>query len=154
MKQLVTKFSCLALLATALFATAAFADLKPWKDFTPSEAVWTVTTVKVDSNMGNAYLEGIKKTWVSGNKVAKELGHIEDWKILRSSLPESGDFNLLLMIKYKNAEMAAPNEERYKAFMEKYTEKQANETTEYSQKNYPGMREITGMYMMREITLK
>jgi hypothetical protein len=37
--------------------------------------------------------------------------------------------------------------------MKKYTEKQADEITEYSQKNYPGMREITGMYMMREITM-
>ncbi len=146
--------SCLALSASAIFATAALADLKPWIDFTPSEEVWTVTTVKVHPNMGDAYLEGIKKTWVSGNKVARELGHIEDWKILRSGLPESGDFNLLLMVKYKNAEMAAPNEARYKAFMEKYTEKQSDQVTEFSQKNYPAMREITGMYMMREITMK
>ena len=146
--------SGLALSASVLVATAAFADLDPWKDYTPSEEVWTVTTIKVEPNMGDAYLEGIKKTWVSSNKIAKELGHIEDWKILRSGLPESGDFNLLLMVKYKNAEMAAPNEARYKAFMEKYTEKQSDAVTEYSQKNYPGMRDITGMYMMREISIK
>ncbi len=146
--------SCLALSASLLVATGAVADLNPWTDYTPSESVWTVTTIKVAPNMGDAYLEGIKKTWVSGNKIAKELGHIEDWKILRSGLPESGDFNLLLMVKYKNAEMAGPNEERYKAFMEKYTEKQADAVTEYSQKNYPAMRDITGMYMMREITIK
>ncbi len=146
--------SCIALAATALATTAAFADLKPWKDFTPSEAVWTVTTVKVDPNMGNAYLEGLQKTWVSGNKLAKELGHIEDWKIMRSGLPESGDFNLLLMVKYKNAEMAAPNEARYNEFMQKYTEKQSDEVTEFSQKNYPGMREITGEYRFRRIILK
>ncbi len=146
--------SCLALTASVLFGTAAVADLDPWKDYTPSEEVWMVTTIKVEPNMGDAYLEGIKKTWVSGNKIAKELGHIEDWKILRSGLPESGDFNLLLMVKFKNAEMASPNEARYKAFMEKFTEKKSDEVTEYSQKNYPAMRDITGMYMMREINIK
>lgn len=139
---------------TACIAGAAFADLTPWEDYSPSEEVWQVSTIKVDANMGDAYLEGIEKTWVASNKISKELGHIEDWKILRSSLPESGDFNLLLMIKYKNAEMAAPNEARYNAFVEKRTQAEVDKTTEYSQKNYPAMRDITGMYMMREITLK
>jgi hypothetical protein len=138
----------------ALFTSVAFADLKPWEDYSPSEAVWQVTTIKVDANMDDAYLEGLQKTWVSGNMVSKELGQIEDWKILRSDLPQSGEFNLLLMVKYKSMEMAAPNEARYKAFVEKYTQDKLDETTDYSQKNYPAMRDITGMYYMREITLK
>ncbi len=144
----------IGILMTTLLAGFAHADLEPWKDYSVSESVWQVTTVRVDANMGDAYLEGLEKTWVSGNKVAKELGQIEDWKILRSQLPESGDFNLLLMIKYKNIDMASPNEERYKAFVQKYTQQQMDETSEYSQKNYPAMRDITGMYYMREITLK
>ena len=144
----------LCIAALALATGSAIADLKPWEDFAPSESVWQVTTVKVDANMGNAYLEGLEKTWVSGNKTSKELGHIEDWKILRSDLPESGEFNLLLMIKYKNLEMAAPNEARYKAFLEKYSQDQVDDITDYSQKNYPAMRDITGMYYMREINLK
>jgi hypothetical protein len=146
--------AALAITLTSLLASEAFADLKPWEDYSTSEAVWQVVTVRVDANMGDAYLEGLEKTWVSGNKVAKELGQIEDWKILRSDLPQSGDFNLLLMVKYKSIEMAAPNEERYKAFVEKYTQDKMDETTDYSQKNYPAMRDITGMYYMREITLK
>jgi len=28
------------------------------------------------------------------------------------------------------------------------------ETTEFAQKNYPAMREITGQYLMREVTMK
>jgi hypothetical protein len=38
--------------------------------------------------------------------------------------------------------------------MAKFTEEQADRTSEYAQKNYPGMREITGEYLMREITIK
>ncbi len=133
---------------------AAFADLEPYKDYDISDAVWSVTTVRVNANMDDAYLEGIKNTWASGNKVAMELGQIESWSIFRSDLPQSGEFNLLLIVKFANTSDLAPNKERYDAFMEKIGEDRSKESIEYSQKNYPAIRELTGQYLMREITLK
>jgi hypothetical protein len=142
-----------AVALTFVFSTAS-ADLTPWEDYQESEAVWTVTTIKVAANMGDAYLEGLKNTWVAGNEVALKLGQIEDYKIYRSDLPESGDFNLILTVKFKNTAELGPNQARYNAFMKEWGEKRNQETTEFAQKNYPAMREITGMYYMREITLK
>lgn len=113
-----------------------------------------MTTIKVKSNMGDAYLEGIKKTWVGSNEVFKSLGQIEDYKIFASDLPDSGDFNVMLVVKFKNDEMLAPNKARYDAFMAKFGEAQQKATTEKAQRDYPAMREITGEYRMREITLK
>jgi len=104
--------------------------------------------------MDDAYLEGIKNTWASGNKVAMELGQIESWSIYRSDLPQSGDSNLLLIVKFANTSDLAPNKERYDAFMKEFGEDRDKEATEYAQKNYPAMRELTGQYLMREITLK
>ena len=49
--------------------------------------------------MDDAYLEGIAKTWVTTNEAAKKLGQIKDYEIFRSDLPQSGDFNLLLIVK-------------------------------------------------------
>jgi hypothetical protein len=144
----------LSVLMVAMVATVALADLTPWKDYEVSEAVWSVTTVKVDANMGDAYLEGIKRTWIASNEVAKKLGQIEEYRILRSDLPDSGDFNLLLVVKYKNTSQIAPDKARYDAFMKEWGEARNKETTEYSQKNYPAMRKITGEYLMREITVK
>lgn len=141
-------------LAVAFLASAAFADLEPWKDYEVSDAVYSVTAVKVDANMGDAYLEGIKQTWAASNEVSKELGQIEDYSIYRSDLPQSGDFNLLLVVKFANTADLAPNKERYDAFIEAWGQANADASTDYAQKNYPGMREITGDYMMREITLK
>lgn len=135
-------------------SSMAVADLTPWEDYEVSDAVYSVTTVKVDSNMGDAYLEGLRETWISGNKVAKELGQIEDWAIYRSDLPESGDFNLILVVKFSKTEDLAPNREAYEAFIEAYTQERSDATTEYAQKNYPAMRELTGQYLMREITVK
>ena len=57
-------------LSMALGSTAAFADLEPWKDYTVSDSVWAVTTIKVYSNMEDAYLEGLKKTWVASSEIA------------------------------------------------------------------------------------
>ncbi len=142
-----------AIAGAAIGVAVAYADLKPWKDYQESDAVWWVTTVKVDANMGDAYLEGLRKTWVSGNEVSKKLGQIEDYKIYRSMLPQSGEFNLMLVVKFKTTSDLGPNKARYDAFMKEYGEARNKEITEFSQKNYPAMRKITGDYLVREITL-
>jgi hypothetical protein len=141
-------------LALMFLTSATFADLEPWKDYEMSDAVYSVTTVKVDPNMGDAYLEGIKQTWAASNAVAKELGQIEDYRIFRSDLPQSGHFNLLLVIKFANTADLAPNKEEYDKFIETWGQANADASTDYAKANYPAMRKITGDYQMREITLK
>ncbi len=141
-------------LAAMFLASLAFADLEPWKDYEVSDSVYLVTAVQVDTNMDDAYLEGIKQTWAASNEVAKELGQIVNYRIFRSDLPQSGDFNLLLVIEFANSADLAPNKERYDAFIEAWGKANADASTDYAQKNDPGIRKITGDYMMREITLK
>ena len=140
-------------LAMAFGSTAAFADLEPWKDYTVSDAVWSVTTIKVHSNMMDSYFEGLKQTWVASNEVAKKLGQIEDYRIYRSDLTESGNFNLMLVVKFKNNDMLSPNKARYEAFMKEWGEERKKKTTDTAQHAYPAMRDITGEYHMREITI-
>lgn len=137
-----------------LVGSPAFADLEPWTDYEYSENVWSITTIKVHSNMGDAYLEGIRGTWVPAMESLKKLGHIEDYFVYQSELPESGDFNLMLVVRFENSEMTEPNKERYQAFMADYGKAQADQATEYAQKNYPAMREITGEYRIRRIDFK
>ncbi len=150
-----TKFKiALVTLAFVLNAGAARADLEIYKDYNVSDAIWSITTIKVNANMDDAYLEGIKKTWVASSQVQKDLGHIEDFKVFRSDMPASGDFNLMLVIKFKNDESLEPNKARYEAFMAKWGAERQKETQDIAQKNYPAMRTITGEYQMREVTLK
>jgi hypothetical protein len=139
-------------LTMAFGSTAAFADLQPWKDYSISDTVWSVTTIKVHSNMDDAYLEGLKSTWVASSEVAKKLGQIEEYHIYRSALPESGSFNLMLVVKFKNNEMLAPNKARYEAFMKEWGAERDKKTTDIAQHAYPAMRDITGEYNVREIT--
>ena len=131
----------------------ASAQLEPFQDYDISDAIWIVTTVKVEPNMGDDYLEGIRETWVAGNEIAKELGQIEDYSIFRSTLEQGGDWNLLLIVKFKNTADLAPSKARYKAFLEKWGEDRQEQTRTIA-KDYPAMRRITGQYQVREITFK
>lgn len=135
-----------------LAAAAAVAELEPYEDFDLGETVYTMTTVKVDANMDGVYLEGLKQTWVAANEVAKELGHIVDYRIFSSELSESGDFNLVLVIEHASLADLAPSKERYQAFMKAWGEANRDRNQEISE-TYPEVRTITGEYLMRELTI-
>jgi len=144
-------------LAVTLFAlfftTSAFAQLKPYQDYDISDNVWSITTVQVNANMIDNYLEGIEKTWVASQKVAKDLKHIEDYYVYTSDLPNSGSFNVLLVTRYKSGADLVPSKARYEAFMKEWgAEREAQ--NEKMVKDYPAMRNITGEYQMHRVTFK
>lgn len=143
----------LAGLILASFASVATADLDPWTDYDIAEGVSNVTTVKVDSNMIDKYLEGLKKTWAPANDVAIELGQIEGYSIWVSELANSGDFNVVLVTNFKNSSDLQPNKKDYEAFMKKWGEENQKRSDEIVL-TYPDVRTITGEYLMREITFK
>lgn len=139
-----------ALLLVA-FAGTATADLEPWKDYTLSETISNVTTIKVDSNRIDTYLEGLRTTWAPTNDIAKELGQIEDYNIYVSQLANSGDFNVILVVTMKDASAMQPSKDRYDAFMNKWSEESQKKSDEVV-KTYPDIRTITGEYLIREVT--
>ncbi len=140
-------------LIIASVANVALADLEPWKDYELSEGVTNVTTVKVDANMIDKYLEGLSQTWAPANDIAKELGHIEGYWIDVSQLPNSGDFNVVLGIEYKDSASLQPSKAKYEAFMKKWGEENQAKSDKIVQ-TYPGIREIVGEYNMRSVTFK
>ena len=135
------------------FAGAALADLEPWKDYDLSDSVTNVTTVKVDSNMIDKYLEGLSKTWAPAQKIRKELGHIDGYWIHVSQLENSGDFNVVLGIDFASAADMQPDKAKYDAFMKKWGEENQKRSDEIVM-TYPDIREIVGEYMMRSVTFK
>ena len=143
----------LATVLLSLFSSTAMAQLDPFTDYDISDELWNITMIQVDPNMGDDYLEGLRDTWVAANKVAMELGQIEDFMIFRSQLPQSGDANLFLVVKFPNSDSLDPNKEEYDKFMKAWGDANESKTREIT-KNYPAMRKITGEYLTREITIK
>ena len=138
-------------LAFAL-STPASAQLKPYQDYTVSDSVSNVSTIKVKENMVEDYLQGIRNTWVASNAVAKQLGQMKDYHVYVSDLPNSGEFNVMLVATFANTSDLAPNRARYDAFMKAWGT--ANEATTRTTTTtvYPNLRAITGEYLMREVT--
>jgi hypothetical protein len=96
--------------------TVAMADLA-WKDYEASETVWSVTTIRVAPNMDDAYLEGLKKTWVATNEISRNSDRSRTTRSHRATCQQSSDFNLLLVVEFANTSDLAPNKARYEAFM-------------------------------------
>lgn len=146
-------FCKLLALSLLLSAASAWAQLKPYTDYEPSQQVTHVTTIKVHANMIDDYLEGIRMTWVESNEVAKKLGHIKGYGVWVSELPSSGEFNVVLTVDFESSADMAPSKARYDAFMKAWGEANESKVRE-KVKDYPGMRDITGEYVLRQITFK
>ncbi|WP_110457450.1 hypothetical protein [Shewanella algidipiscicola] len=145
----------LIVLLCALFSSSPMAKdrLEVYEDYELGSEIMSITTVRIDPNMSDVYLAGLRESWVKAAKIQKELGYIKNWKIYGSDLPTSGDFNMLLVVTFENSSDLEPNKQKYDAFMKKWTETDKKMSEEISAK-YPEVRTLTGEYRMREIILK
>ena len=82
---------------------------QPGETWNVGESVYRVVTIDLEPNVDAQYLNQIKRTWVNSMEVAKAEGLVEDYQILRSINNYDGDFDLLLIIKYKNLAMLDSN---------------------------------------------
>lgn len=140
-------------LVLVCFAGLASADLEIWTDYEVSSGVSNVTTIKVDSNMIDKYLEGLRSSWVPANEVMKAQGQIKDYGIYVSELPNGGDFNVILVVRFESAANLQPDKARYEEFMKAWG-KENQEKSDKIVLTYPEIRTITGEYLFREVTLK
>lgn len=140
-------------LVALLFTTTSWAEFEPYKDYELSEKITHMTTIKVKAGKGEEYLEGLAQTWIESNQIAKDLGHIEDFSIYLSVLPESGDFNVVLLMGMKSIGDFTENEKQYNAFMKKWGERRQKES-KTTAKSYPELRTIEGEYILKRVKFK
>jgi hypothetical protein len=146
------KSTVIALALAVAMSSPAAAQLKPYTDYTVSDSVSNVSTIKVKENMIEDYLQGIRGTWMASNEVAKRLGQMQDYKVYVSDLPNSGEFNVMLVATFANTGDLAPNRARYDAFMKAWGTANEASTRTTTTTVYPNLRTITGEYLMREVT--
>ena len=114
--------------------------------------VWTITMVKTKAGMTDDYLKTLAKIYKSTNDEMKKQGLIMDYKILIGNDATPQDFDILLMVEFKN--MAAFDGLREKA--DPITDKILGNEDAQRQGAIKRMeiREIMGNKLMREVTLK
>ena len=115
-------------------------------------SVWEVTMVRTKAGMTDDYLKNLAQAYKSTSDEAKKQGIIMDYKILLGDAANADDFDILLMVQYKN--MAALDGLREK------TDPIATKLIGGEEKLREGsvkrmeIRDILGSKTMREVMLK
>ncbi|MEY2497130.1 MAG: hypothetical protein QOD12_686 [Verrucomicrobiota bacterium] len=114
--------------------------------------VWAITMVKTKAGMSDDYIKGLAKTYKAAMEEEKKANLVVSYKILMGDSSNAADYNMLLMVEYKN--MAAFDGLRDK--MEPIAQKVLGGEDERRQAAVKRLevREILGNKVMREITLK
>ncbi|MEZ4959214.1 MAG: hypothetical protein R2830_05300 [Saprospiraceae bacterium] len=134
----------------SLFTLQAHAQ----SDVYDSGTVWTLSTIRIDANMDDEYLERLSKTWKASMDEAKKEQLILGYKILKGSAANQDDFNLLLMVEYRNLASMDPDPARdakWKAIRERI---RARPDHQDIIQRYGEIRQFFGQKVMREIVLK
>ncbi len=115
-------------------------------------AVWNITMVKTKPGMGDDYLKGIAKSFKGQLDEAKKQNLIMDYKVLIGDAATPQDFNILLMVESANMAALDNAREKFDPISNKISgsiEQQRAVATKRLD-----IREILGVKLMREITLK
>ncbi|MEP6686279.1 MAG: hypothetical protein ABJB22_05830 [Verrucomicrobiota bacterium] len=115
-------------------------------------SVWAVTMVKTKAGMSDDYLKNLNNAYRKVMEDAKKENVIMDYKILVGDAASPNDFDILLMVEYKN--MAAMDTLRDKMDpLEKKVLGSEDQRRQATTKRGE-IREILGAKTMREVTLK
>ena len=147
MKKLVRLATCAALTTIGAGLVRAQSDA-PYTE----GPVWAVTMVKVKPGMGDDYLKTLAKIYKSTNDEMKKQNLIMDYKVLLGNNANPQDFDILLMVEYKN--MAAFDGLREKADPIADKILGSEEVQRQGAIKRMEIREIMGNKLMREVTLK
>ena len=114
--------------------------------------VWQVTMVKTKYGMTDDYLKAIAKSFKGAMEEAKKEGLIVDYKILLGNASSPQDYDILLMTASKNMASLDNSREKLDPISRK-VEGSPDQQRDASVKRND-FREIIGVKLMREITLK
>ena len=66
------------------------------------QSVWDITLVKTKAGLSDDYLRGLAQTLKGTMEEEKKQGLIMDYKVLLGEASNREDFNILIMVEYKN----------------------------------------------------
>jgi hypothetical protein len=114
--------------------------------------VWNITMVKVKPGMGDEYLKSLAKTLKLSLEEGKKQNLIVDYKILLGNAATPQDFDILVMVESKNMAALDNGREKFDPIARKTVG--TTDQQQAMQVKRLDIREIMGVKIMREITLK
>jgi hypothetical protein len=114
--------------------------------------VWSITMVKTKPGMGDDYLKTLAKIYKATNDEMKKQGLIMDYKVLLGDNSNPQDFDILLMVEYKNMATFDTLREKTDPIADKVLG--SEDAQRQGAIKRMEIREIMGNKLMREVTLK
>ena len=108
-----------AIALTVASISSAFADERPYTD----GSVWDLSMIRTTDGMGDTYLESLQKNYKPVLDEAKKQGLILSYKIIGTTNSGPDDWDLLLMVEYKNWAALDGLSEKFEAIQRKIISK-------------------------------
>jgi len=147
-----------AFLITAICVIAGFSGAQSPSPNAPStvpyteHSVWNISLVKTKPGLDDDYLRSVAQTFKGTMEEEKKQGLIMDYKVLIGDASDRNDFNILLMVEYKNMAAFDGLREKTEPIMAKVMGGQ-DAQRQLAVKRLD-VREILGTKTMREVILK
>jgi hypothetical protein len=90
--------TAVAVLAMTFCSSIALADERPYTD----GSVWQISMIRTTDGMFDPYMESLGKTYKPIMDEAKKQGLVLSYKVIGVSAMGPDDFNVLLLVEYKN----------------------------------------------------
>jgi len=143
-----TKILLLVVVLAFALNTSSFAQERTYKD----GSAWTVSFVQIKNGMGRDYLNSLKTTWKAVQDEGVKQGLILSYKILEGNASNPDDWQIMLMVEYKNLASMDGNEDKWDAISKKVVG--SEEDQKKLREIRVNMRTMYGTKLMREVVYK
>ena len=135
---------CLLLLGASLYAQMA----RPTHDGT----VWQLSFIRVKPGMDSAYNKYLATDWKKEQEALKADGMILSYKVIGTEAHSPSDWNLLLMVEFKDLATLEANQDKADALLQKMFG--GDEKVMQGYKDRSEIREVMGTRLGRQIILE
>ena len=146
-----TKRFLTAALAASLLLLAAsvYAQVKrPFRN----GSVWDVQFIRMKPGMETAYLNYVATDWKRNQEALKKDGVIVSYKVLTTEPHNPQDFNIMLMVEYKDLATREANQQKEEAVYQQVIGDDEKQRQGYRERLE--IREVLGERLAREIILE
>ena len=140
-----TKITFFIVVLAIVFSLNSFAQDRTYKN----GSAWAVSFIQVKNGMGGDYLNSLKTTWKAVQDEAIKQGLILSYKVLEGQASNPDDWQIMLMIEYKNLASMEGNEDKWDAISKKVVG--SEEDQKKLREMRLNMRTMYGTKTMREI---
>lgn len=135
-------------LLVVVFSTGSIAQDRTYKD----GSAWTVSFIQIKNGQGVDYLNSLKTTWKAVQDEAIKQGLILSYKILEGTASNPDDWQILLMVEYKNLASMEGNDDKWDAIQAKVVG--SEEDQKKLREIRVNVRTLYGTKLMREVVYK